>query len=216
MKIGPHFFEEHALTDGSKVTLRTIRPDDGPAIVALFEALSVESRYHRFFGVVGGLSSEMIRYLTSIDGVDHVAIVATSSDDPKIPERVVAVGRFIRRAEARDTAEVALTVVDAFQRKRLGTLLLETITVAARERGIRAFHLEVKRSNAAMRGLLEEQGSVLRRDAGGELIYEVVLPVPRPQRLVKAFGAQLAQLFARLVGHRRLSARDAHDREQRP
>jgi hypothetical protein len=41
-----------SLTDGTQVTLRPIRPDDESALTALYERLSPQTAYQRFFTVM--------------------------------------------------------------------------------------------------------------------------------------------------------------------
>ena len=43
---------EVELRDATRVRLRPIRPDDAPRLVALYDCLSQDSRYHRFFSVM--------------------------------------------------------------------------------------------------------------------------------------------------------------------
>ena len=77
MQTGPDFREEHTLADGTRIVLRHIQPGDKEELRRGFLALSPTSRYRRFFGVAE-LDERALAYLTEVDGVDHVAIVATT------------------------------------------------------------------------------------------------------------------------------------------
>src|SRR5262249_51983006 len=117
MKTGPDFLEEHILADGLHVTLRHIRPSDAPELRAGFHRLSPESRYRGFFSGVTELSDEMLRYLTEVDGVDHVAIVAVGVSPDLKHEAGYGVARFVRRKDEAHVAEAAITVLDEMQHK---------------------------------------------------------------------------------------------------
>jgi GNAT superfamily N-acetyltransferase len=172
---GSDFRAEHVLADGTHVTLRAIQPGDRVELKRQFSRLSPESRYRRFFHQMSELSDEMLDYLTDVDGKDHYAIVAlVDSLDLKTDEGV-GVGRFVRLPAAPDVAEAAVTVVDDFQRRGLGKILLRTLGEAAKERGIRTFRGEVLTSNAPMRRLCEEAGATAREEQEGTTSFDVPL-----------------------------------------
>jgi hypothetical protein len=131
MKTGPDFTEEHILSDGMHVTLRHIRASDAPELHAGFLRLSPESRYRRFFTGITDLSEEMLRYLTEVDGVDHVAIVAAGVSPDLKHEAGYGVARFVRRKDDAHVAEAAITVVDDMQHKGIGRILGIALAQAA-------------------------------------------------------------------------------------
>src|SRR6185312_12745992 len=147
MPTGPDFREERTLADGRKIVLRHIQPSDKDELRRGFLALSPESRYRRFFGGVE-LDDRALKYLTEVDGKDHVAIVATTESLDLKSERGVGVARFIRSKKDPAAAEAAVTVVDDMQRLGVGTLLGWALARAARERGIERFRCDVLESNA--------------------------------------------------------------------
>ena len=198
MKMGPDYRAEHTLTDGTRVLVRHIRPDDADELRRAFARLSPASRYRRFFGGVGALSEETLRYLTDVDGVNHVAfIVATISPDLKT-ETGLGVGRFIRSTEDPAVAEAAVTVVDDAQRKGLGRLLLMTLADAARERGVERFRADVLSSNAPMLRMLEEAGAVRVR-VESTSSRRVTLRFLRPKKCPTRLPALLTGLRTRGV-----------------
>jgi len=167
--------ETHGLADGRNVVLRHIKPSDADEMRRGFDQLSPTSRYRRFLAGVKALDDETIRYLTNVDGVDHVAIVALIESPDLKEEHGVGVARFIRSKDEPDRAEAAVTVVDHEQHKGIGKLLLRALTEAALERNVRRFTAEVLASNAPMRALLDQIGAVLREDAGEALVYDIPL-----------------------------------------
>jgi len=80
------------LRDGSRVTVRPIRPQDAAPLRAGFERLSDESRYRRFLSPMQELSGPMLRYLTEVDHHDHEALIAVGADGT-----IVGVARSVRQ-----------------------------------------------------------------------------------------------------------------------
>jgi GNAT superfamily N-acetyltransferase len=175
VKIGPDFQRASALVDGTPVVLRMVRPGDADELRRQFQRLSPSSRYRRFLSAAMELSEDMVEYLTEVDGVDHVAIVAVTDSHDLKSEVGLGIGRFVRLADEPEVAEPAVTVVDDAQHKGVGRLLLSTLAEAARERGIRVFRAEVLADNAPMRHLLAELGATLREGEGGVLVCDIDL-----------------------------------------
>jgi RimJ/RimL family protein N-acetyltransferase len=142
---------EAVLRDGSHVIVRRLKASDGPYIESAFARLSEESRRLRFLTSKPRLTTSELRYLTEVDGHRHEALCAI---DPAVDEGV-GVARFVRDETDPTRAEVAVTVVDAWQRRGLGTLLLEALSARAREEGIEHFTALVSSENASMSRLLE-------------------------------------------------------------
>ena len=92
-----------------------------------------------------------LRYLTEVDGRDHIALVAFLADDP---ETIVAVARCVRLPDAPDTAEFAIVVGDPLQGRGLGSLLARELATAARSAGIRRFAATMLGENVAVRRLM--------------------------------------------------------------
>jgi GNAT superfamily N-acetyltransferase len=172
---GPGFHEDHVLADGTLVTLRHVRPDDATEVKRAFDKLSPSSRYRRFFGSVSSLSDETLRYLTCVDGHDHVAIVAVTRAPDSGVETGLGVARFVRTSEDPTVAEAALTVIDDVQRKGLGRILGLTLARAALERGVKRFRGEIVTNNEPVRQLLEEVGAVVQRADDKSLVFDVEL-----------------------------------------
>ncbi|TKC94735.1 GNAT family N-acetyltransferase [Polyangium fumosum] len=180
MRYDREYHETRELADGRVVRLRCIRAEDRDALVRAFGKLSRESRYRRFLSDVPFLSPSMARYLTEVDGKDHVAIVAMTDSLDLKEEEGVGVARFLRLPDAPHIAEAAVTVIDAYQGKGLGRVLLDALTRAARERGISIFRSAVLVSNTPMRRILDEAGGVVHHDEGDTLVVDVPIGEPRP------------------------------------
>src|SRR5688572_16345730 len=120
------------LRGGSRVRVRPIRRSDAKLLLRGFERLSDESRYQRFLSPMPELSESMVRYLTDVDHHDHEALVAL--DDAS--GEGVGVARFVRDPQRPERAEAAVTVIDDWQGRGVGTLLLELLAGRARQEGI--------------------------------------------------------------------------------
>jgi GNAT superfamily N-acetyltransferase len=170
------YAEDVRLNDGTGVHLRLVRPDDKPLLVAGFARLSPESRYRRFFSVKKELSEAELTYLTECDGQRHLAIAATRLL-PDGTEEGLGVARFVRVSDDPGAAEAAVAVIDEYQSRGLGTLLLLRLIAAARERGIERFRAIIMTDNAPVLALLRDSGAhVLQAGTDGDVGVEVFLP----------------------------------------
>ena len=141
----------HRLSDGRAFVLRPIGPDDKARLSASHARLSEESVRWRFLAAKPALSRADLRYLTEVDGVDHIAIVAVAADDP---DRLVAVARCIRLAQRPEVAEWAIVVGDELQGLGLGGRLARTLAEEAAQVGIRSFTATLFGENQPIQGLM--------------------------------------------------------------
>jgi RimJ/RimL family protein N-acetyltransferase/nucleotide-binding universal stress UspA family protein len=160
----------HTLKDGTRVSVRPLERGDRDLLRAAFARLSPESRYRRFFTNVASLSERDLDYLTDIDHHRHEALVAI---EPGTSEGL-GVARFIRTDEGQ--AELAVTVVDDWQGKGVGGVLLDALADRAREEGIGRFTATVLASNEEARALISRLGVAHRSLQGSEMILEIDLP----------------------------------------
>jgi citrate synthase len=93
-----------------------------------------------------------LRYLTEVDGVNHIALVAVLDD---WPEQLVAVARCVRLPDRPDTAEMAIVVGDPFQGQGVGRAITNALADAAIEAGIRRFAATMAGDNVAARRLMQ-------------------------------------------------------------
>ena len=152
---------------------RHIRPDDKGRLSVALSRLSPESQRRRFLMPKPRFSSSELRYLTEIDGFDHVAIVAVLEDDP---ESIVAVARFVRLTDDPATAEAAIVVGDPWQGRGLGRELGLRLADEARARGVRRFTATLLGDNLAAHRLFRSISERLHARVGGgveELVAEL-------------------------------------------
>ena len=171
---------EVTLRDGSIVILRPAVPEDRALLVEAFERLSPESRYRRFFAPVRTMSEPLLDYLTSVDYVDHfawAALARRAGPGTDGPDAFMGVGvsRYIRLDDP-TAAEVAVTVVDDWQGRGLGRVLLDALVLEALENGITRFEGDVLVENRPMQELLLRTGAVFRPEDPGILRFSIDLP----------------------------------------
>lgn len=147
------------LRDGTTMHVRPLRPDDADAIQRFQEAQSERSAYFRFFAPVRRLTDRELNRLTHLDQRDRVALVAVrpGADEGGRPrEDVLGVARYDKVSPTE--AEVAFNIADAMQGKGLGSVLLEHVAAAARERGVRRFTADVLPQNSSMLAVFRDAG----------------------------------------------------------
>jgi acetate---CoA ligase (ADP-forming) len=137
--------------DGRTVRIRPIRVHDSEKVLQLYERLSPESMYLRFFSPVPAEMARRTERLTQVDQDEHVVIVAELGDD------LVAMARYDRQSPG-DTAEVAFVVDDDHQSRGLGTLLLEHLAAIGRDQGIRRFVATTLPQNHRMLEVFRDAG----------------------------------------------------------
>ena len=123
------------------------------------------------------LPEATLKAAVEVDHVDHEALVAT----PLLSAQIVGECRFIRLPDQPDTAEVGVTVVDAWQRRGLGSALLARLSERAAEAGIEYFTAEVLAENRTMLGLLPSLGQVETESRGPMVTARVELAEPPRQ-----------------------------------
>jgi RimJ/RimL family protein N-acetyltransferase len=139
------------LPTGRQVLIRPIQDDDGLRLKAAYDLLSPQTQYRRFLTIKPHLTEADVRYLTVVDGSDHVAFVATGAHDP---ERILAVARFVRRRDDPSSAELAIVVGDPYQGEGLGTELLGRLGARALACGIARFQATVLADNVPIHRML--------------------------------------------------------------
>src|SRR4030095_1809346 len=124
------------LPDGGAFLVRPITPASKSLIAAAMRRLSPESIRRRFFAPRRELSALELHRLTALDGWNQYALgVCARTPDGTLEG--VGVARFARLDEDRRTAEIAVTVVDAYQGRGSGSALLARLIAVATTRGIR-------------------------------------------------------------------------------
>ena len=165
---------EITLRDGTRVRIRPMLPSDREGLARAYARLSQQSKRMRFFVPLAELTPEMLTELTEVDHVDRAAWLALADAGGRWTG--IGVARYIRLRDRPDAAESAVTVVDSYQGHGVGTVLLEVLTLAALENGIRTFVGTVLRDNERMLSVLRHAHAHFEFDEPGVLRFELSLP----------------------------------------
>ncbi len=124
---GPMLPGEFFLNDGTPALIWPLLSTDAETLRDLFRRLSPESRQHRFLHVLNELDDPMIQRLVgSVDGVHHIALLLVVLP-PEGKEEPAGVARVLQYPDDPATADVAVTVVDDWQRRGAGTALISAL-----------------------------------------------------------------------------------------
>jgi GNAT superfamily N-acetyltransferase len=118
----------HHLLDGTLVTIRPIEPEDKRLLVEGLRRLSPEATFKRFLSPKARFTDAELRYLTEVDGRDHIAYVGVHGDV------LVALGQLVRTDA--DTADIAILVWDEWQGLGLGRWLARRLADGAAAAGV--------------------------------------------------------------------------------
>ena len=160
------------LDGGTRVLIRPIEPGDKEKLVNGLRQLSEESIRRRFLAAKPRFTTAELRYLTEVDGVNHIALVAVLEDDP---EQLVAVARCVRLPDRHATAEMAIVVGDPWQNQGLGRALATALADAAKAVGIRRFAATILGDNEPARRLMRTFARRLEEGYAGYGVREVLV-----------------------------------------
>jgi acetyltransferase len=154
-----------ALPDGTVLALRPVRPEDAQMEREFVAGLSEETRYYRFFYRLHELTPAMIGRFTQVDYDRELALLALT-EDPQSPggQYIVGVARYIANLD-HATAEFAIVVADAWQRRGVATRLMRALIACATRKGLQSLEGVVLRSNQNMLRFVQRLGFVVEDDA---------------------------------------------------
>ncbi|WP_433287719.1 N-acetyltransferase family protein [Pseudonocardia sp. CA-142604] len=134
------------------VRVRELRPGEFDVLDAVFAGLSPTSRYQRFHAPLLQLTPQSRERLAAVDGRTHLAVAAFAGTTPVGIARLIRVGDYC--------AELAVEVVDAWQRRGIGTRLLRAVAALGAEAGIRTV-----------------EAGVLAENIGAQVVFASVFPI---------------------------------------
>ncbi|MEW4570848.1 bifunctional acetate--CoA ligase family protein/GNAT family N-acetyltransferase [Tautonia sp. JC769] len=167
------YVEPFTLRDGTRTTIRPIRPEDEPLMIAFHESLSERSVYSRYFQAMKLSTRVAHERLTRICFIDYdreMALVVSRRPTEPGRHEILAVGR-LSRQHSFDEAEFALLVADPYQGQGLGGELLRRLIQIARNEGIRRVTADMLRDNRPMQQVCERLGFRLRYDPDDQIVH---------------------------------------------
>ena len=161
------YVRDWKLPDGSAVTLRPIRPEDEPLVVAFHRTLSEQSVYFRYFHLMTldhRIAHERLTRICFTDYDREMALVAERGGHNGSPAELLGVGR-LSRIHDENAAEFAMLIADPWQRQGLGTALLGLLLEIGRQEGLERISAEILHENRGMQQVCRKLGFQLRPTA---------------------------------------------------
>src|ERR1700676_3784017 len=146
MSEATNYTARELLSDGSPIEIRALRPEDEADMLAAIGQTSAQSLQRRFFVMKRHFSDKERAFFMDIDFKDHVAIVALADEAGR--KAIVGGGRYIVFEPGR--AEMAFVVIDAWQGRGVGSILMRHLMKIAGDAGLQELTAEVLPENAAM------------------------------------------------------------------
>ena len=152
----------------TQLTFRQLETGDLPSVRAMFERVSDETVYRRFFTAGDSGPRYELAELAQLDGHDRVAVIAIAGS------RAVGVARYSRTKSGH--AELAVLVEDDCQHHGIGVRLTSELARAARREGVLALDVSILGENAPALRLLRHlaPSEPVHLDGG---IFEASIPV---------------------------------------
>ena len=165
------------LRDGTEIFFRPIKPTDDSALSEMMYSLSEKTVRTRYMTHTMAFPHKDIQRVTNIDYRQDIAIVGVV---PRVSgEEIVAMAQYFLDPKTQ-SAEVAFLVQDEWQRKGMGTFLLDYITQIARKRGVKKFWAKVLPSNEPMLTLFHNSGYKINTEFDGEA-YGITYDLTKPE-----------------------------------
>ncbi|MGE5172090.1 MAG: GNAT family N-acetyltransferase, partial [Rudaea sp.] len=149
------------LADGTVLHVRAIRPEDAALEQEFVNGLSEQSRYYRFFYRLNALTPAMLARFTQVDYDRELALVALA--DTAGAPAFVGVARYIANPD-RTSAEFAVVVADAWQRRGVARILMRGLIVCAKRRGFSHLSGSILRANEPMIAFVRSLGFAIEDD----------------------------------------------------
>jgi RimJ/RimL family protein N-acetyltransferase len=143
----PVNLEETREINNQRVTIRPAKPVDERRIQEHFYNLDKDDVVSRFFHEKSSFFREEVEGIAQIDYVKNLTIVAVVGEFGF--GKVVAIGEYLLDPDE-NMAEIAFSVSKDWQRKGLGRILINKLSVAAKENNIDGFYAYTTRQNQGM------------------------------------------------------------------
>ncbi len=154
----PSKYQWSMALDGSQVRIRAIRPEDEPLWTDMIESLSPETTQYRFFGPLREIDKAMLIRYCHIDYDREIALVAILKGKDGAADMMLGVVRLTIDSANPSEGEFAILVRDAWQRKGVGSKLMEALIQAARDRYVLQINGHVLTVNIGMTRFVENLG----------------------------------------------------------
>ena len=156
--------------NGTKVTVRPIRPEDEPNMVKFHETLSEESVYYRYFSQLKlsqRIAHERLTRMCFNDYDREIALVVEHKEAAGGNAEILGVGR-LSKLRGVNEAEFSMIVSDQWQRQGMGTELLRRLVQIGRDERLERISANILKENHGMQHVAKRVGFTLNREANNE------------------------------------------------
>jgi acetyltransferase len=164
------------MKDGTRVTIRPIRPEDEPAIIRFHEKLSERSVYMRYFQPLKlstRTAHERLARICFIDYDREMALVAERRDPAGGEPPILGVTR-LSKIHGTDSAESAVVILDEAQHRGLGTELVRRSIEVARAEKLKRVISNILPENVEMRAVCQGLGFKLHHEIEDNVLRGVL------------------------------------------
>jgi acyl-CoA hydrolase len=165
------------LHDGTEIFFRAIKPTDEAALSEMLYSLSPSSIRTRYMAQTVTFPHRDVQQLTNIDYTQDISIVGTV---PSVSgEQVVAIAQYFLDPKTQ-AAEVAFLVQDEWQKKGMGTFLLDYLAQIAKRWGVKQFYAKVLAINKPMLAIFHNSGYKVKKEFDSE-VYNVTYDLTKKE-----------------------------------
>lgn len=133
----------------------SVQPHNKKQISEGLRDMSPETIRNRFLGSKREFSEQELQYLTVLDGWNHYALGIEEREKLK---RGVGIIRLVRSSHSEKEAEIAILIIDEYQKMGLGSFFMDLIILAALERKIETLSFTFLPQNDAIMKLVKKAG----------------------------------------------------------
>jgi RimJ/RimL family protein N-acetyltransferase len=159
------------LKDGTRVTIRAVRPADRKRFLEAFRLLEKDSIYTRFFSHRNDPSDTEFDRAVTVDFVREVALVVTT--ETARGTAIIAAGRYIALEGSSNErpAELAFVVEEDYQGRGIASRLLAHLAALARNQGLTRFEADVMSQNSPMLAVFKRCGFPMQQRREGGVVH---------------------------------------------
>jgi RimJ/RimL family protein N-acetyltransferase len=133
--------------------------------MSILQRLGAQSRIQRFLGPKPVLTERDRTIITQVDGWRHAGVIAFAGSHAQ----PVGAAHYVRSPDG-EAAEVAIEVVDDWQRRGIGRRLSAALVLQARRAGVGRLEWTAFESNRAVAALARKVGECTREPMGDGVV----------------------------------------------
>lgn len=148
-------YQFDCLWNGHRLRIGSVQPRNRAQISSSLKNMSAETIRNRFSGSKKEFTPKELEYLTVLDGFNHYAI---GIEELEGAQRGVGLIRMVRSEQYPMEAEIAIALIDGYQKMGLGKILMKLMILAALERKIERLSFTFLPNNTAIIKLIQSSG----------------------------------------------------------